>query len=296
MAAVAPISLRASGRLRRRQLVNRIMETLATAAAILAIIVLGIVIFTVGRKGVGSLNLALFTQNEKIDFLHPGGGGIAFAFVGTAMLVGIATIVALPLGVLTALCMTEFAKPSAARIFRTGLDVLNGIPSIVIGIFVYGLIVLRFGQSALAGGVALAIIMLPLVARATQEVLLLVPQSIREASLALGVSRWRTTLSIVLPSALGGILTGTTLAIARAAGETAPLLFASSLGARDAIDWNPTHPVTSLTLTIFEYSDQADPSFQSKAWAAAFILMVFVLVTSLSAKLLLARTRRKLST
>jgi phosphate transport system permease protein len=136
--------------------------------------------------------------------------------------------------------------------------------------------------------------MVPLVARATQEVLLLVPNSLREASLALGVSRWRTVLSVVLPSALGGILTGATLAVARAAGETAPLLFASSLGARDSIDWNPLHPVTSLTLTIYEYTDQADPSYQDKAWAAAFVLMIFVLITSLGAKLLLARTRRKL--
>jgi phosphate transport system permease protein len=294
MATAAPLSLRASGRLRRRQAVNRVMEGVATSAAVLAIIVLAIVIFTVGRKGIGALSVSLFTQAEKSDFLHPGAGGIAFAFVGTALLVAIATVVALPIGVLTALCMTEFARPSAARVFRTGLDVLNGVPSIVIGIFIYGLVVLRWGQSALAGGIALAIIMLPLVARATQEVLLLVPQALREASLALGVSRWRTTLSIVLPSALGGILTGATLAIARAAGETAPLLFASSLGARDTVDWNPLHPATSLTLTVFEYSEQADPSFQSKAWAAAFILMVFVLVTSLGAKLLLARTRRKL--
>jgi phosphate transport system permease protein len=172
--------------------------------------------------------------------------------------------------------------------------VLNGIPSIVIGIFVYGLIVLRFGQSAIAGGVALAIIMLPLVARATQEVLLLVPGTLREASLALGVSRWRTTLSIVLPSALGGILTGATLAIARAAGETAPLLFTSSLGSRAAVDTNPLHGLQSITVIIYEYSEDADPSLQQKAWAAAFVLMAFVLVTSLAAKLALARTRRKL--
>jgi phosphate transport system permease protein len=295
MAAEA-FSLRASGRLRRRQALSRAMTLLFTAASALAVIVLLIVIFSVGQKGASALNWSFFSQSESENtFTNVGAGGIAFAFVGTLMVVVIATIVALPIGVLAALAMTEFAKPSWARVFRTGLDILNGVPSIVVGIFAYGLIVLRYGQSAVAGGIALAVIMLPLVARATQEVLLLVPTSLREASLALGVSRWRTTLSIVLPSALGGILTGTTLAIARAAGETAPLLFASSLGARDAIDWNPTHPVTSLTLTVFEYSDQADPSFQSKAWAAAFILMIFVLVTSLGAKLLLARTRRKLS-
>jgi phosphate transport system permease protein len=294
MSAVAPISLRPSGGLKRRQAVNRLMESAMTGAAVLALVVLGIVIWSIGRKGFSAINLDLFTKNESNDFLHPGGGGIEFAFVGTLILVGIATIISVPLGVLSALAMTEFAPPSLARIFRTGLDILNGVPSIVIGIFIYGLIVLRYGESALAGAVALAIIMLPLVARATQEVLLLVPQTLREASLALGVSRWRTVLSVVLPSAFGGILTGATLAVARAAGETAPLLFASSLGARDATDWNPLHPATSLTLTIFEYSDQADPSYQAKAWAAASVLMILVLMTSLGAKLLLARTRRKL--
>jgi phosphate transport system permease protein len=136
--------------------------------------------------------------------------------------------------------------------------------------------------------------MLPPIARATEEVLLLVPNSQREASLALGVSRWRTTLQVVIPSALGGILTGTTLAIARAAGETAPLLFLSSLGQTTHVDANPFHPLVSMTLVIFEYSEQASPALQAKAWAAAFTLMCFVLLTSLSAKLALARYRKKL--
>jgi phosphate transport system permease protein len=292
--AAAPVSLRASGHLRRRQALNRTMEALATLAALLAVLMLGVVIYSVGHKGLGAIDWALFTHVESTDFLHPGAGGIAFALAGSAIIVAIAGALALPLGVLTAIYMTEFARPFPAKAFRTGLDVLNGIPSIVIGIFVFGLIVLRWGQSGLAGGIALAVIMLPLVARATQEVLLLVPATLREASLALGVSRWRTTLSVVLPSALGGILTGATLAVARVAGETAPLLFTSSLGSRSTVGWNPLHPLYTLTQVIYEYSEQPDASHQQVAWAAAFVLMMFVLLTSLAAKLLLARTRRKL--
>ena len=136
--------------------------------------------------------------------------------------------------------------------------------------------------------------MLPLIARATEEVLLLVPPAQREASLALGVSRWRTTFSVVVPSAMGGVLTGTTLAIARAAGETAPLLFLTSLGTTSYADMNPLHPLQSMTLFIFTNSDLADPALQAKAWATAFTLMCFVLVTRLAAKLAMARYRKKL--
>src|SRR5205807_6949828 len=149
------------------------------------------------------------------------------------------------------------------------------------------------GQSALAGGIALAIIMLPLVARATQEVLALVPASLREASFALGVSRWRTVVGVILPTSFGGILTGTTLAIARAAGETAPLLFTCAI-AGQLIDWNPAHSVQSIPLTIFTYSESADPALHQQAWAAAFILILFVLVTSLTSRVLLERSRKKL--
>lgn len=286
-------TLRASGRLRRRQLVNRAMGTLAFGAALLAVAVLAIVVISVASRGAGALNLDFFTKSQAQGF-NPTGGGVMFAIVGSAILVGIATLIALPLGVLVAIYISELAPPRLARIARIALDITNGIPTIVIGIFVFTMLVAAHGQSAIAGSLALAIIMLPLVARATEEVLLLVPSSQREASLALGVSRWRTTIQVVLPSAFGGILTGTTLAIARVAGETAPLLFLTSLGASSQVDWNPFHPLQSLTLVIFEYSDQASPAYQSKAWAAAFVLMCFVLFTSLAAKLALARYRKKL--
>lgn len=286
-------SLRASGRLRRRQLVNKAMGGLAVGAALLAVAVLAIVVISVASRGAGALNLDFFTQSQAQGF-NPKGGGVLFAIVGSAILVGIATLIALPLGVLVAIYVSELAPPRLARVARMALDITNGIPTIVIGIFVFTMLVAAHGQSAFAGSIALAIIMLPLVARATEEVLLLVPSSQREASLALGVSRWRTTVQVVVPSAIGGILTGTTLAIARVAGETAPLLFLTSLGTSGQVDWNPFHPLQSLTLVIFSYSDQADPAYQSKAWAAAFVLMCFVLFTSLAAKLALARYRKKL--
>ncbi|HEY5159470.1 MAG TPA: phosphate ABC transporter permease PstA [Gaiellaceae bacterium] len=286
-------SLKATGRLRRRQLVNKGMGALAVGAALLAVAVLAIVVISVGSRGAGSLNLAFFTQNQAQGF-NPKGGGVLFAIVGSAMLVGIATLIALPLGVLIAIYISELAPPRLARVGRMALDISNGIPTIVVGIFVFTILVAAHGQSAFAGSIALAIIMLPLIARATEEVLLLVPSSQREASLALGVSRWRTTVQVVIPSALGGIFTGTTLAIARVAGETAPLLFLTSLGTSSTADANPFHPLQSLTLVIFSYSEQADPAYQSKAWAAAFTLMCFVLFTSLAAKLTLARYRKKL--
>jgi phosphate transport system permease protein len=190
--------------------------------------------------------------------------------------------------------VSEFARPAVARVLRLSLDVVNGIPSIVIGLFVFTLLVVGHRQSAYAGAFALSIIMVPLVSRAAQEVLALVPASLREASLALGVSNWRTVLRVVLPTTLSGILTGAVLAVARAAGETAPLLFTSSI-ASNANDWHPTHAVSSIPVTIFSYAEAPDPHLNDQAWAAAFLLIAFVLVTSLSARWLLHRSARRIS-
>jgi phosphate transport system permease protein len=292
-------SLKATGRSRRRLLANRLAESAAIAAAVAAIAVLGILVWSVAIRGISAINLDFFTKGPAL--FGQSGGGIAPAIVGSALLVGIATIFALPFGVLTALYVSEFAPPSLARQVRLWLDVLNGFPSIVIGIFVFTLIVkasvpvLDIGhhQSAIAGGFALSIIMLPLVARSAMEVLALVPNQLREGSYALGVSKWQTVVRVVLPTSFGGILTGTTLAIARAAGETAPLLFTCAI-AGQVVDWNPTHSVQSIPLTIFTDSESADPNLHAQAWAAAFVLIVFVLVTSLAARFLLDRSRRKL--
>ena len=295
------ISLKATGRTRRRLIVNRVAESGAVLAAAVAIAVLALVIWSVGSRGVGAINLDFFIKGPSSDFFATSGGGIAPAIVGSLLLVAIATVIALPVGVLTALYVSEFAPAAVGRQVRLWLDVLNGFPSIVIGIFVFALCVkvklpligIGHHQSAIAGGGALSIIMLPLVARSTMEVLSLVPNQLREASLALGVSKWQTVLRVVLPTSLGGILTGTTLAVARAAGETAPLLFTCAI-AGQLVDWDPTHSVQSIPLTIFEYSESANPAQHQQAWAAAFVLIVFVLVTSLASRLLLERSRKKL--
>jgi len=293
------LSLKATGRSRRRLLVNRVAEGSALLAAAIAIAALAILVWSVGSRGAGALNLDFFTKGPPL--FGEAGGGIAPALVGSLLLVAVATAFALPVGVLTAIYVSEFARPRFGEQVRLWLDVLNGFPSIVIGIFVFTLLVktklplVGWGhhQSAIAGGLALAIIMLPLVARSAMEVLRLVPNHLREASYALGVSKWQTVLRVVLPTAFGGILTGTTLAVARAAGETAPLLFTCAI-AGQLVDWNPAHSVQSIPLTIFTYSESADPNLHQQAWAAAFVLILFVLLTSLAARLLLERSRRKL--
>lgn len=293
------ISLRATGRARRRLLVNRLAEGTMFAAAGSALLVLALLLWSVGSRGAGALSPDFFTKGPAL--FGQTGGGIAPALVGSLLLVAVATAFALPVGVLTAIYTSEFAPARVARQVRLWLDVLNGFPSIVIGVFVFALAVktkvplLGIGhhQSAVAGGFALSIIMLPLVARSTMEVLRLVPSHLREASYALGVSKWQTVLRVVLPTSFGGILTGTTLAVARAAGETAPLLFTCAI-AGQLVDWNPTHSVQSIPLTIFLYSESADPALHEQAWAAAFVLILFVLVTSLASRLLLDRSRRKL--
>lgn len=286
------VTLAARGRVRRRKRVNVGAEVVATLAALLAVAVLAIVVVSVLIRGIGALNPDLFTEVQAP--FGETGGGIAHAIVGTIILVALATLMALPFGVLIAIFLNEFAPPSIGQPIRLALDVLNGVPSIVIGVFVFALLVEPLhAQSGWAGAFALAIVMLPLVSRATIEVLALVPSSLREAGFALGVSRWRTVLRVVLPTVLGGILTGAVLAIARAAGETAPLLFTSSLYA-NSVSFDPSEPLASLPVTIFIYSEAPDQTLNEQGWAAAFILMSFVLVLSIAARAALARSRRKL--
>ena len=203
------------------------MEGLATAAALLAVAVLAIVLISVAKKGLPALNLDFFTQNAAP--FGESGGGIANAIVGTVIIVLIAAAISLPIGVLLAIFNTEFAPQRLAEAIRLTLNVLAGVPTIVIGVFIFSLVVVGRGQSGFAGALGLSIIMLPLIARATEEVLLLVPSTLREGSMALGASRTRTVLTVILPTAVGGIVTATIVAIARAAGETAPLLFTCSI-------------------------------------------------------------------
>jgi phosphate transport system permease protein len=292
MAATGPaLALRADGRARRRRLKNRLAEAGATAAALLAVAVLAIVVLSVVKRGAGELSWGFLTKPLPLFGLP--GGGIAPLIVGSALLVTVATAIALPLGVLTALFLSEFAPRRVAGPIQLTLDLMNGLPSIIIGVFVFGLLVYGHAQSGYAGGFALSIVMLPLVARSAQEVLRLVPSAQRDGALALGVSRWRTVLGIVLPSAFGGILTGTVLAIARAAGETAPLLFTTSIYA-NSVSTDVRHSLPNIPVQIFIWSESSDPVDHQRAWAAALVLLLFVLATSLLARLALARTRRKL--
>ena len=293
MAAVEPpLTLRGDARVRRRRIVNRLAEAGATIAALAAVAVLGIVVWSIAKRGGSELSWGFLTKDLPL-FGQPG-GGIAPLLVGSALLVGIATAIALPVGVLIAVFLEEFASPAVRAPIQLSVDLLNGLPSIIIGVFVFGLLVYGHPQNGWAGSVGLAIVMLPLVTRATQEVLRLVPSSHREGALALGASRWRTVLGITLPSAFGGILTGTVLAVARAAGETAPLLFATSIFGR-TINWNPGQELPNLPVQIFIWSESAEPEDHKRAWASALVLLIFVLVTSLTARLALARSRRKLN-
>lgn len=283
------------GNLRRRQTVNRAMELVAWLAALIAVAILGIVVYSVGRRGWGELGLNLLTK-QPIPFSFTNAPqGLANAFAGTLVIVGLATAMALPFGIFVAIYLNEFAPPTVRHGVGLALDVLAGVPAIVVGIFVYGLLVAGGGgQSGIKAAFALATLMLPFVARTTIEVLALVPNSLREASLGLGIPQWRTTLSVVLPRAAGGILTGTVLAVARVAGETAPLLFTSSL-VGPQVSWNPTHALQTVPLSIFELSESPDPKDHARAWAAAFVLLLFILFTSLIARWLAMRSARRIA-
>jgi phosphate transport system permease protein len=277
-----------SGNLRRRQVFSRIAESGATLAAIVAVGVLAIVIYSVVVRGASALSL---------DFLIKGApAGIGPAILGTGLIVLVATAIAAPIGVLVALYLTEFAGARPARAIRLTLDLMNGLPSIIIGLFIFGLIVKPTQQqSAFAASVALAIIELPMIARGSQEVLLLVPNSMREAADALGVSRWRTVLKVILPSALGGIVTATVLAVARAAGETAPLILVCSVFDPRQFSAHIGEAIPNIPVTIFQLSEEGNPEGFARAWGAGLVLVSFILFASIGARALLARSKRKMA-
>ncbi|HEX3267106.1 MAG TPA: phosphate ABC transporter permease PstA [Gaiellaceae bacterium] len=292
MATVEPtLTLQGGGRARRRRILNRLAEVVATAAALFAVAVLGVVVWSVAKRGASELSWSFLTSDLPV--FGQTGGGILPLIVGSAILVGIATVIALPLGVCIAVFLQEFASPRVRAVIQLAIDLMNGLPSIIIGVFIFGLLVYGHPQNGLAGSYGLAIVMLPLVTRATQEVLRLVPSTRREGALALGVSRWRVVVGIILPSALGGILTGAVLAVARAVGETAPLLFCTAIFA-NTVQWDPRHALPNMPVQIFIWSESADPNDHTRAWATGLVLMLFVLATSLLARLALARTRRGL--
>jgi len=283
------ITVKSNG-LRRRKIVEKAFGVLAIGSAVLACTILVLVLGTLVYKGFSQLNVDFFTKARP---LFGEKGGIADALVGSALIVGMAAVFAIPVAVLVAIYMSEYARPRVSRALKIVLDVLNGVPAIVVGIFVFGILVVGHGQSAVYGAFALAILMLPMVARATQEILEVVPRSLRDASFALGVTKWRTTWNIVLPAAIGGILTGVVIAVARVAGETAPLLFTTSIAASQ-ISTDVSHALPTLPVTIFIFSESPDPGEQAAAWAAALVLIAFVLVMNVLAKLFAGRKRRQL--
>ena len=283
-----------SGNLRRRAVVDRAVQVIATVAAVVAVAVLVIIVIGVAKHGAEALSLNFVIQNPQ----GLAGGGIVNALLGTLEIVLAGALVALPLGILTGLYLTEFAGPRSrsARVMKLALDMMAGLPTIIVGLFIYGLIVIpQHRESGFAGAIALSIIMLPLIARASQEVLLLVPGSLREAADALGVNRWRTVLTVILPAAMGGIVTGAILAIARAAGETAPLLICDGIYNPNTTSFNLFHGVSSVPMFIYTSYDLPLTQAVDRAWAAAFVLMVFILLANILARVFLGRSRAKMA-
>lgn len=270
-----------------RSLFNIGMTILAGACLTISLLPLFAVLFYVAGKGANSLKLDLFTKLPPPPGLS--GGGVANAILGTLLTVGIATLIAVPFGVLAAVYLSEFSKGQTARWIRFATNVLSGVPSIIAGVFAYGLIVVTMGTfSAVAGGVALAVLMLPTIIRTTDEALQIVPQDIRWASVGVGASNYQTILSVVLPAAIPAILTGVTLAIARAAGETAPLIFT----ALNSPFWPQGlfKPTPSLSVLVYNFATVPFKGQQDLAWAASLILVFLVLLTSVLARL---ATRKK---
>ena len=266
---------------RRRKFTSSIFVAFCALSVLLALVPLAFVLFYVVSQGIQSLNVAFFTHMPAP--VGEPGGGMANAIVGTLILVGLGALFAIPVGILSGVYMSEYAGTRFASLIRFAADTLNGVPSIVIGVFVYGIAVLPFKQfSAFAGGLALGVMMIPIIARTTEELLLLVPGTMREGALALGATRARAVFTVVLPAALPGIITGLVLAVARIAGETAPLLF-TSLNNK-FFTTKLTQPIASLTVQIFAYANSPYQDWHRQAWAGALVLVGIVLTCSLLAR------------
>ena len=270
----------------RRKVVSGAVVAFCAAAVVLALIPLGFILFFVIGHGLPALNAAFFTQMPKP--VGEPGGGMANAMVGTLILLGLAAALAVPVGIVSGVFLSEYKGSRIGSAVRFAADVLNGVPSIVIGIFAYTVAVLPFQRfTALAGGLALGVMMLPLIVRTTEELLRLVPESFREGALALGATRSRAVWTVILPAALPGIVTGVLVALARVAGETAPLLFT----AFNNRFWSPgwREPTASLPVMIFTYAVAPYDDWHRQAWAAGLVLLGLVLVVNIIARLVLAR-------
>jgi phosphate transport system permease protein len=288
----------------RRRRTDRIMRAIVAVATAIALVPLVLIIYYLLHKGLGSLSSSFFSSDPNLSqcFPHvPGApppppcdiGGIRSAILGTLEIVGLATVISVPLGIIVALWLTEYGKSSwFANIVRYFVDVMTGVPSIVFGLFIYTLLVVsHVGGDAVGwkGALALALLMIPIVIRSAEVVLLLVPTSLREAALALGAPRWRVVTRVVLPTAAPGLVTGSLLAIARGAGETAPLLF--TIGAAHVLTGNLGQPMNSLPTQIFSDLGQNTDAFVNRAWGAALTLVAFILLLNLIARAISRRSR-----
>ncbi|HKY04944.1 MAG TPA: phosphate ABC transporter permease PstA [Blastocatellia bacterium] len=273
----------------RRKMVSRVMTGLATASAVLVVGALVLILGYIGVTGIKELTLEFLVNSPKP--VGEPGSGIANAIVGTMILIGIASAIGLPAGILGGLYLAEFGSNKFGSALRFLIDTLTGVPSIVVGVFVWTVMVRPTRQfSALAGGFALAIIMMPIVARTTEEMIRLVPQNLREAALALGAPVWRVSLGVVLRTAVGGVATGAMLAIARISGETAPLLFTSL--SYNYMSTDIHQPIASLTYQIYYYAGSPYDEWHSMAWAATLVLVGMILAINIAVRLL-ARNRHQ---
>jgi phosphate transport system permease protein len=264
-----------------RKAISSIFVGFCALSVLVALVPLAFLLFFVVVQGVQALNFDFFTKMPKP--VGETGGGLANAIVGTLILTGLGSLFAIPIGILSGVYTSEYAGTRFASLVRFAADTLNGVPSIVIGVFVYGVAVLPFKQfSAIAGGLALGVMMIPIIARTTEELLLLVPGTMREGALALGATRSRAVFSVVVPAALPGIITGVVLALARIAGETAPLLFTAF--SNRFFTTKLTQPIASLTVMIFAYANSPYPDWHRQAWAGALVLVAIVLLCSLLAR------------
>ncbi|MGA8150936.1 MAG: phosphate ABC transporter permease PstA [Terriglobales bacterium] len=277
--AATPVSLWRRG-------VNSFVTLATVLAVILVLLPLGAIFAYLVYKGVSSLNWAFLTQTPKP--VGEPGGGMANAIAGSTLILLIASAMGVPIGIGAGIYLAEYGQNRLGDLIRFTADVLNGVPSIVVGIVAYGIVVLTQGHfSALAGGVALAIMMIPTITRTSEEMLLLVPNAVREAAYGLGVSRWRTTLSITLRTATSGVITGVMLAFARVAGETAPLLF-TAFG-NQYWNWKISQPTAALSLQVFTYAISPFDEWHRQAWAGALILIILIVVSVTAVRLVAGR-------
>lgn len=267
---------------RLRRVKNAIMTSLTALCTFVALGILLVILLYIAKQGIGSLTLQFL-----IDRPRPvgEGGGIGNAILGSLVLLGLSSVIGVPIGVATGVYLSEFGDGRFGSLVRFLVDTLTGIPSIVTGVFVYAVLVLPMKHfSAFAGGVALSLIMVPIVARTTEEMLRLVPHNLREGALALGAPQWRVTLGIVVPAAASGIATGAMLAVARVSGETAPLLF-TAFGSR-FFSYDLNQPIASLTVQIYNYALSPYDEWHAQAWAATLVLMTLILSINLIVRVL----------